>query len=482
MESRDVVIIGSGYGGTIPATRLAQAGMQVTVLERGPRFDTRDFVQSDRIRDLDRVLDIVLTSENVAFRTGKLVGGASINMDGAHFRMPQKSFLVRDRNGRPYWPAGFSRAMLDPYYARAEQMLRVRQLAWTEISRGGGMFAKMLAAAGASCERSRLNYTDCLHCGFCTQGCIYEKKISLLLSYIPVAEAAGAEFRPGCDVQTIEPMGTGYRVRYVLNGTAQEIFGQRVVVGAGGIHTPALLKRSTSLLTGLSPQVGENFNSNGEHPFVGILPPEFDDLSRYACFKGMENAGLMSFHWYDSDGITMHPGAGLEPSVLVSSLAAANHPVLPQRAWGMEYKRFAESVYPHRIIAFSVLGLADGHRAVTLQPSGKVDLVNRDRTAFDSYLDRVDRVLAQVSSTTGVTLLPVVPRKQAGTTSSHLLSACRMAETIDQGVVNPDGEVFGHPNLWICDASTVPYALAVNPAITISAIAERTSEKIVARG
>jgi cholesterol oxidase len=283
-------------------------------------------------------------------------------------------------------------------------------------------------------------------------------------------------------VGRIEPSGTGYTVRYTRDGAAQEIFGQRVVVACGGIHTPALLLRSAGALAGLSAQLGENFNTNGEHGFIGILPPEAAGISGYSCFKGMENAGMMTFHWFESEGLTLHPGGGLEPSIFAATLEAPGHPVLPARAWGLEYKRFVETVYPRRLIAFSSLGLADGHRAVVLKAGGGVNLAARDRTAYDAYLDRLDAVLAAVSAQTGVTILPAVSRRLAGMTSAHLLASCRMAETAEDGVVNPDGEVFGHENLWICDASAVPYALGVNPALTISAIAERTAEKIVAKG
>ena len=483
MESFDVVVIGSGYGGSIPAARLAEAGMSVLVLERGPRYGSADFEQSDDPRYLQRVIDLVISKTNVAFRTGKMVGGASVQMDGAHFRVPQRSFEVRDGNGRRYWPDAYDRALLDPYYARAEAMLSIRQLGWHEISKSGGLFAKMLDAAGASGERSRLNYADCLQCGFCAQGCIYGKKMSLLFNYIPLAEANGAEFRPGCLVDHIEPAaGSAYTVHYVRDGEAQTVMGQRVFVAGGGIHSAAILLRSKSYLPNLSTHVGEHFNNNGEHAVLGILPPEFDDLELYDCFKGMDNAGIMSFHWFESDDFTLHPGGGFEPTVFAADFAAPADAVLPGRAWGLEYKRFVESVYPHRIIGFSALGLAEGHRAITVDGSGAPDLVERDRTAYDAYLDRVEAVMADIQGQTGVRLFPTVPRHLAGTTSTHLLCACRMAETAADGAVDPDGQVFGYENLYLCDASALPFALAVNPALTISALSELTAEKVIAKG
>lgn len=481
-ESFDAVIVGSGYGGSIPALRLAQAGMSVLVLERGPRRQTSDLMQSDDPRYITQIVDLVVSSSNVGFRTGTMVGGASIPMDGAHFRMPASSFEATDSTGRRHWPAGFTRAAMDPYYDIAETMLRVRQFDWTEIPKAGGLFAKMLDNAGASCERSRLNYADCVHCGFCAQGCTFDKKMTLLHTYIPAAETAGAEFRPDCLVDRIEAAGTEYVVHYVRDGMAHTACAPRVVVGCGGIHTPALLLRSASSLTGLSAHVGQHFNNNGEHGYIGILPPEFDDLSTYECFKGMDNAGMMTFHWMESEGFSFHPGGGLEPSLLAASIEAADDPVLPQRSWGMEYKRFVESVYPHRVIAFSSLGLAEGHRSVITKADGSPDFREEDRTAFDGYLDRLEAVVANVARVSDIKIIPAYPRELAGMTSAHLLSSCRMAERVEDGVVDANGEVYGSPNLWICDASSVPFALGVNPALTITALAERCAETIVARG
>jgi choline dehydrogenase-like flavoprotein len=477
MERYQAVVIGSGYGGSICAARLAAAGMTVLVVERGRRLAAGELRQTDDLKYIQSIVDVVVASDNVAFRTGKLVGGASIPMDGAHFRTPRKSFEARDAAGRPYWPGAYSRAALDPYYARAEAMLGIRQFGWHEVSRAGGLFAKMLDAAGASCDRARMNYTDCVHCGYCAQGCSFDKKNNMLRTYLPVAEAAGAVVRAGAEAAELEPSEGGYLVRL---REGEPVWGERVIVAAGGIHSAALLLRSRRHLPRLSSWVGKGFNNNGEHAFLGILPPEFDELSRYWCFQGADNAAVMSFHWFEAEGFTLHPGGGFEPSVFSAAFEAADHPVLPRRAWGMEYKRFVESVYPHRVIGFSALGLADAHRDITVDESGRLDLPQTDRAAHDAYLDRLERIVLEVGARSGVTLFPAVPRKLSGQTSAHLLSACRMAERAEDGVVDPDGEVFGHENLYVCDASVVPYALGVNPALTISAIAERVSERIVA--
>ena len=79
-------------------------------------------------------------------------------------------------------------------------------------------------------------------------------------------------------------------------------------------------------------------------------------------------------------------------------------------------------------------------------------------------------------------LVPATARGDFGTTSTHLLSSNRMAETAVEGVVDPSCEAFGHENLYVCDASVLPFSLAVNPALTIGAIAERAAHAMIARG
>ncbi len=479
---KDVVIVGSGYGGSILAGRLAAAGLSVLLLERGPRLSLGDLRQSDDLKYLQSTIDLVVSSSNVSFRTGNMLGGASIPMDGAHFRVPSVVFEAKDPSGRRIWPASYDRQAMTPYYERAEAMLKVRQFAWNEVSKAGGLFAQLLARAGASSERARLNYADCLQCGYCAQGCIYDKKVNMLQTYLPLAEASGAEVRTSTRALTVEPITGGYRVNAETNGEATTAEGKRVVVACGGLHSPALLLRSAKALPRLSEHVGRHFNMNGEHAFIGVLPEGYAGADDYYCYMGSDNACVMSFHWLESDGFTLHPGGGIEPSIFSASLSATSHPFLPKKAWGLEYKRFVETVYPHRVIAFSALGLDAGFQRVVINRKGEPDVESEDRTASDAYMDRVEKVVADVGSQSGVAIVPAVPRKLAGTTAAHLLSACRMAERIEDGVVAPDGQVFGYENLYVVDASVMPSAIAVNPSLTISALAERIAEGILAKG
>ena len=222
--------------------------------------------------------------------------------------------------------------------------------------------------------------------------------------------------------------------------------------------------------------------------FIGVLPEGYPGTDEYYSYMGMDNAGVMCFQWFESlerYPFSLHPGGGFEPSILAANAAAPTGDtpsMLPARAWGMDFKRFGEKVYRNRIIGFSALGLSPSHFAVVLKPDGTADVAPRDRTKHDEYLDQLNGQIVQIARQTGVEIVDAIPRRFSGSTSAHLLSACRMAESIEHGVVDQNGQVFGQENLYVCDASAVPGALGVNPSLTISAIAEICAEAIVEKG
>jgi choline dehydrogenase-like flavoprotein len=478
VERVDVVVLGSGYGGSIPAYRMAREGRSVVVLERGRRMTPAMFEQSDDPKHIAQILEIVVANNNAALRVGRMVGGASINMDGGMFRAPAKTFTAKDEQGRPYWPAGIDRKALDPYYEEAEAMMKVRQMGWEEIPKAGGLFAEVFAKSGARVDRARMNYTDCVHCGFCSVGCRFEKKQSLDFNYIPKAEEAGASFREGCFVHHLEADGTGFIVHYSKDGQAQSIRGEVVFLAGGGIHSPAILHRSRKELTQLPESIGKGLNFNGEASYLLFLPEDYGGLEDYYCYMGMENAGVMCFEYWEDEGRTLHPGGGLEPTIFAAQIQAEADDLLPKRAWGAEYKRFVEKVYPHRVLAFASLGLAPSTAEVAFSTSDQPSVKAAMNEGYAAFLDRMEKILESVASKVRGKLIHTVPRNQHGTTNAHHLSSCRMGEDPASSVLSPDGYVWGYPNLFCCDASAIPYALGVNPALTISANALRVCDYV----
>src|SRR3712207_5303715 len=167
-ERVDVLIAGSGFGGSITAYRLAELyraadadPKAIVVLERGRRFAKHtDFKQSMHIDHLSDVY-MLIQGDGAQIVVGNGVGGGSNLYLAASIRSPSETFERRDRRpgdgpDRRMWPAEISRATLNPYYERAERALRVRRPTWAQVSKSGGLWAKTLAAAGDR-KSTRLN-------------------------------------------------------------------------------------------------------------------------------------------------------------------------------------------------------------------------------------------------------------------------------------------------------------------------------------
>ncbi len=290
-EIREYVVVGSGFGGSIPAMRLAEAGADVLVLERGKRRTRHDFRHSWAPRYLTELYRTVIDEDfEVTFRYASALGGGSILFSGAMIRPPSEVFDYLDRDGYHVWPEGVDRAALDPHLARVEEMMQVEQARWDEVPMPGVVFATLFANMGLTCDRVPFNYVDCLQCGYCEAGCRFDRKRSLPLNYIPRAEAAGAEFRTEVEVLRVSPHASGYEVHTrTMDGRRGSVVGRRVLLAANAIETPAILLRSAALPE-LPDAVGHHFHNNGDIAWYFELPEQ--GFPEYASFKGRTNADL----------------------------------------------------------------------------------------------------------------------------------------------------------------------------------------------
>ena len=162
-ERFDVCIVGSGFGGSIAAWRLAElyrateTDASIVVLERGLEKGHKDFRQSMDVESLSDAYGLI-QGQGAQIVVANLVGGGSNLYLAASLRAPREIFERRDRHPddgdpRRMWPRQVSRRTLDPFYRRAERGLRVRQPGWNEVSKSGGLWAATLNAAGHTCDR-----------------------------------------------------------------------------------------------------------------------------------------------------------------------------------------------------------------------------------------------------------------------------------------------------------------------------------------
>src|SRR5258708_417539 len=215
-EQVDVLIAGSGFGGSITAYRLAElyhaAGVDprnIVVIERGRRHRHVDFAQSMGINHLSDIYNLI-QGQGAQFLTANGIGGGSAVYLAASLRSPRETFERRDHApgdgaDRRMWPAELSRAALDPYYARVEAGLRVSRPSWSQVSKSGGLWAATLAAAGHSCDRVPLAISEqrCVNAKWCHTGCIFGAKNTLFTNYLASAEAMGIQVRPNLEIESI---------------------------------------------------------------------------------------------------------------------------------------------------------------------------------------------------------------------------------------------------------------------------------------
>ena len=476
MELYDAVIVGSGFGGSIPALRLAKSGRKVLVLEWGRRNTAKELKQKWGVRYYSTIYNAKASSEgDVIFRYGRTLGGGSVVFSGACLRAPSGIFDFVDDLGYKVWPDEINRKVLDPFYDDVENKMQISQIKWEEVPKPGAEFARMFFNIGKSCDRARFNYVDCIQCGFCEAGCIFDRKRSLLLNYIPEAENNGAEFRTDCFVKYISKSSYGYKVVYSKFGAENEVHSPLVVVAANAIESAAILLRSKEFLPNLSDQVGKNFSNNGDLAWFFLLPKPVEGMHLY---MGRNNAGTISYAYCKPEYkyITMH--AGCLPPGIFAALNIRRLSGEPSIPWGLKFKHFAKEVYMNRLIGVTGMGLVRGEGSITIDSLGN-PIVNFPITPlFKNYIDDYYKVVKEIADGNNAEIL-AVSKNIFDIGGAHLLGSLRMAYTPEKGVCNPYGEVFGYRGLFVSDSSTIPGGTSVNPALTIAANADRIAKYIV---
>lgn len=489
----DALIIGTGFGGSAPALRLAAAGWRCLVLEKGPHVDARrDFRQTQDHTYLQRYLHN-FHGRGLSVNHIEALGGASGFYEMVSLRAPSKAFDQVDEAGQALWPQGIDRATLDPFYDRAEEMLCVSQIEADRIPRTGLLFTKLMRNLGYSAERARYAARGCLGSGFCLTGCIYGAKQSLLLNYLPQAMAKGAQVLTEAEALQIEPLdppvdGYRYRVVYRVGGTEgpQEACRARVVLCAGGtLGTAKLLLQSRDSLSNLSDQVGRNIAFNGSVKVAGLLAPDLPDLD---LFAGQSHPGVISYQFLDSHGISIFPMKVLPLQMMTTARMEVPSADGDARWWGTEHAAVMRSAR-QRLMVLVAIGFSPPAGVLSRSPRGTFKLAVESSPALNDYAERARTVLNYILEANGCDLLPLTfinkkgrPHKHLHFSGGHSVGSARMAEDPEHGVVGADGQVFGHPGLYVTGGAAVPSSLAVNPSLTILANAERIAEGILAHG
>ncbi|MGO9449641.1 MAG: GMC family oxidoreductase N-terminal domain-containing protein [Candidatus Binataceae bacterium] len=507
-ETTDVLIIGTGFGGSIPGYYFAAGGASVIMLERGQRFSSADFMQSLQVGTFNRFVDSI-SGAGIDVTAGNCVGGSSVVYYAASLRAPSFVFERRGTIGRRIWPRSITRAALDKWYRRAEDALPVSRLSWDDVPYAGGVFAAACTRAGHTCQPVpvAVDLTRCTNCNWMHTGCIFDAKRSMLLNYIPAAEASGAEIRPLHEVQAIQPAQTaGYRYavsylqldpnNYSVSVGSGVIEAKIVIVAAGTMGTPVILQRSAPYLGGMPSAVGRYFSANGDRVTVAA----FDD-DKVQNLLGLERA----------------PGVGYEGFPIGKPISAMTFDYLNPRA--PEFSRFGlQQIYFPPIVNLIVgvggtpswFGVAK--RDLTSQwpswmtilamtedanegvfgpppPTGnfrRVGPASVGQLRFDITPETTQGFnLSDAASQSIMTLDGLATLNLVTSTNkvqcAHPLASCRMGDDPRTSALDDRNELRGHPGIFVTDGSSVPTSLCVNPSLTIAALAERASSILLRR-
>ncbi len=553
----DVVVVGSGYGGAIAAARLARAGRRVCVLERGREFQPGEFPDTlagaarefqvrwgtRRFGRAGGLFDLVADSE-VSVLVGSGLGGTSLINAGVALRAPEATF-------DEHWPSalrGNGRAVLDPYYERAEAMLgSVRLPAEPRLPKFAAL-ERAAAAVRGTAEPAPINVSlvegpnrfgvpmaACNLCGDCVSGCNHGAKNTLLQTYLPDAVAHGAEVFTEATVRTVrrgerpaggDPAGhddgaaAAWTVAFVSGADGRGRFGAPelfvtadvVVLAAGTLGTTEILFRSRAHGLALSSSLGERFSGNGDalawaydadEPVGGVghgRRPVTADSAVGPAITGMidltdrpgPDGGVLV-----QDGVIPGPLARVMPAALAmagGSGGANGEGGIPlRRRLARSARALAASARGRRDPAtdatLTYLVMSDDAGEGRLRPEGDSVVVDWAGAGDMPVFDANDSVLRTATAGLGATHVrnPLWARRlREPLITVHPLGGCAMGDDGGRGVVDHRGRAFAgdgrdvHDGLLVLDGSIVPRPLAANPLLTISALAERACDLLVA--
>jgi cholesterol oxidase len=509
----DVIVVGSGYGGGVAASRLARAGQRVCVIERGREVLTGEF--PSRLPELRRELQISGGKLRSGSKTGLYdfrmgndihvlvgcgLGGGSLINAGVALKPEARVFA------HPAWPGDVHRdGLLDLGYARASAMLRparhgdaasltkFRALDAASICFGKKpVVAPVAVSFKANVNPAGVRQEACTLCGDCCSGCNVGAKNTISMTYLPDAKAHGAEMFAELSVRHIEKDGRYWRVTCVPTGepdaTPVTIEAKTVVLAAGTLGSTEILLRSRERGLKLSDRLGEGFSANGDIiafalgkttkvNAVGVgYPPKFEGDPVGACVTGQ-------IELPDPDDFTK--GLTIQEGVLPSALG----PLLPVffisggRLLGAA-QSLIKGVYQgplSHLHTFFVVSHDEALGRIALDDKGAAK-IDWPHVAEQGVYARVDEALTKTAEAVGARYIKSPLATTATGTkpaTAHPLGGCGMAESGTNGVVNHKSQVFAgnddsiHAGLYVVDGSIIPRSIGVNPLLTITALAER---------
>lgn len=531
----ETVVVGSGYGGGVAASRLARAGHQVCVLERGRELVTGEY--PDTAVELAKQVQADFPDKHVGSRTalfdfrynedinvivGCGVGGTSLI--NANINEPPDPRVYQD----PIWPArvradaaagrmaefsALADAMLEPSlypvaYPRVDNHRVLEAITPSEP----GQFTS--ARINVSFERRRnhagVEQAACVNCGDCISGCNYGAKNTVLMNYLPDAKNHGASIFAEVRVDHVRRRNGRWAIHLgPTRGSAGEsriLSADRVVLAAGTLGSTEILLRSRDHGLALSAALGKRFSGNGDMLSIGYNTEHRVNAVGYGEREptGRKPVGPAATAIIDirehkpvNQGMVLTgailPGA-LAPFMAksLSSLALLTTGQDSAPGWRARLRRRAREL--RSLIAGAYTGAVANSQfmlSVSHDDSGGELYLEDDRIRVrwpgageQPALQAANRVMRDKMAPLDGTYIqnPVWnDLTDQSLITGHPLGGCAMADSAERGVVNHFGQVYRsdsgtevHVGLYVMDGSVIPRAVGINPLNAITALAERS--------
>ena len=507
----DVVIIGSGFGGSVAALRLTEKGYKVAVLEAGRRFSDKDFPKTswrlNRFLYLPRLglrgIQRIHVLPNVLVLAGAGVGGGSLVYANTLYKPPASYFEDKQWKHITDWDSE-----LTPWYDQASRMLGVAQnpyfspsdKAMKEVADqmgvghtfklaplgvyfgdGNGVKSKDPFFGGVGPDRD-----GCLQCGGCMTGCRHNAKNTLPKNYLGLAEKAGAKVFPEHTVVKTEQLADGSwkitaRKSSAWFGGKRRFTASHVVVAAGTYNTQKLLHKMKldGTLPKISDQLGKLSRTNSEALTGSIMPKGGTDFSKGSAItssffpddhthvepvrygKGSNFMGMLQTVMTDGVNIKDRRRQWLRQVITKPSLVLR---IMDVRQWS------------ERTVVALIMQNVDSALSVTGKRGifgYRLTSKNDSQIPNATYIPAANEVARRIAENNGGIAGGHIGDLVNAPFTAHFVGGCVIGDSISSGVIDPYHRVYNYPTMHVVDGASVTANLGVNPSLTITAQAER---------
>lgn len=508
----DVLVVGSGFGGSVAALRLTEKGYRVAVLEAGRRFTEKDFPKTSwrlsRFLFMPRLglrgIQRIHALPDVLILAGAGVGGGSLVYANTLYQPPDTYFEDEQWRHITDW-----KSELLPWYDQASRMLGVAKNPYfspsdqamkdvaeemgvgdtfkmaplgVHFGKGPGVIEKDPYFGGVGPDRH-----GCQQCGACMTGCRFNAKNTLPKNYLGLAESAGAKVFPEHTVESIEELPNG-GWKIVARKSSAWFGGNRVftagevVVAAGTYNTQKLLHKmkDSKKLSKLSPSLGKLSRTNSESLVGAVMPHGGEiDFSQGAAItssffpdknthvepvrygKGSNFMGLLQTIMTDGNSAKARRRQWVKTLITKPSMIGK---ILDVRKWS------------ERTVIALVMQNVDSSMAVTGKRGifgWRLTSKNDSEHPNATYIPAANEVVRKIAKNYGGTPGGHIGDLVSAPFTAHFVGGCVISDDPNNGVIDPYHRVWNYPTLHVVDGASVTANLGVNPSLTITAQAER---------